>query len=196
MKSSSLLLMVTIAGIIFQSCQSTDKGSEAGDTTVIDHTIVDTVKPGTRAKLEDEIQTAMFIEKAALGGMLEVTLGKLAFQKAANQGVRAFGKLMEQDHKRIDNALKVLSSAKGLKLPMALPAKELEQVRQMRKMETPYFEKLYMKMMIEDHNKDIELFKGAGNSPDTAVSNFALKFLPVLETHREKALKVRERIGD
>ena len=195
MKNRTLSLLILAAGgAIFQSCQSTDSSNKAGDSTVVDHTVVDTVEVPGRSTLENEIQTAMFIETVAQEGMLEVTLGKLAMEKASRPGVKDFGKLMLRDHTKMNDQLKALSSVKGLKLPVSLPAKELEQVRQMSQMEIPYFEKLYMKMMIENHNKHIELFKGAGNSPDTAISNFSRKFLTMLETHREHALKVRERI--
>lgn len=197
MKNRTLSLLILAAGgVIFQSCQSTDRSNEAGDSTVVDHTVADTAEITGRSALENKIQAAIFIKTVAQGGMLEVTLGKLAIEKASNPGVKNFGKLMVRDHNEMNDKIKALSLAKGLKLPGSLPAKELEQVRQMSQMETPYFEKLYMKMMIEDHNKDIELFKGAGNSPDTAIRNFSRKFLPVLETHRENALKVREGIKD
>jgi putative membrane protein len=195
MKSRILSLLILAAGgAIFQSCQSTDTSNKAGDSTVVDHTVVDTAKVPGRSTLENEIQAAMFIETVAQEGMLEVTLGKLAIEKASRPDVKDFGKLMLRDHTEINNKLKALSAAKGFKLPLSLPARESEQVRQMSQMEIPYFEKLYMKMMIENHNKHIELFKGAGHSPDTAISNFARKFLPVLETHRKHALKVREGI--
>jgi putative membrane protein len=191
-----LLLILAVSGIVFQSCQSSERSNEAGDSTVVDHTVVDTTEITGRSALENEVQTAMFIETVAQGGMLEVTLGKLAMEIASNPGVKSFAKLMVQDHNEMNDRLKALSAEKGLKLPVSLPPKELQQVRQMSQMKTAYFEKLYMKMMIEDHNKDIELFRGAGNSPDTAISNFSRKFLPVLETHKERALKVREGIKD
>ncbi|WP_316815130.1 DUF4142 domain-containing protein [Pedobacter nyackensis] len=191
MKNRTLSLLILAAGgLFFQRCQPADRNAKLGDSLVVDRTIVDTAEMTGRAKLENEIQTVMFIEKVALSSLMGDTLGKLAIEKSTNRGVSAFGKLMEQDQKRISAALKVLSSAKRLNLPMELPVKEQEQIRQMREMEPAYFEKLYLKMMIEYHNKNIELFKGAGNSPDTAVSNFAHKFLPVLEANREKALKL------
>jgi putative membrane protein len=195
MKSSSFLLILPLAVIILQCCRPTDKTEEMGDTTTgIDHTVVGVSKAPDRETLENEIQTAMFIEKAALGGMLEIALGKLAREKALNLRVKDFGKLMELDHARINADLKVLSSSKGLRFPVSLSAKDLEQIREMSKMETEYFEKLYIKIMIEDHNKDIELFSGAGESPDVLVSDFANKYLPVLERYRLKALEVREAI--
>lgn len=137
----------------------------------------------------------MFIKKAALGGMLEIALGKLAREKARNLRVKDFGKLMGHDHAQINTALKVLSMSKGLKFPVSLSEKDLEQIREMSKMETEHFEKLYIKMMVEDHNKYIELFSGAGKSPDVLVSDFAKKYLPVLQSHRLKALEVRDALA-
>ncbi len=167
------VLILAASGVIFQNCQSPDSSNTA-----------------------DTIQTAMFIGTVAERDMLEVTLGKLAQEKANHPAVKNFGKLMVQDHNQMNDRLKTLAVVKGLKLPRSLPAKESEQVHQMRQMKTAYFEKLYMKMMIESHNKDIELFKGADNSPDTAIRNFSRQFLPVLETHRDNALKVSEGIKD
>lgn len=174
MKNRTLsVLILAASGVVFQNCQSPDRSNTA-----------------------DTIQTAMFIGTVAEHGMLEVTLGKLAQEKANHPAVKNFGKLMVQDHQEMNDKLKALSVVKGVKLPLSLPAKESDQVRQMRQMKTAYFEQLYMKMMIENHNKDIELFKGADQSPDTAIRNFCRQFLPVLETHRDNALKVRDEIRD
>lgn len=197
MKNRTLsLLILAASSVIFQSCQSTDRRNEAGDSTVVDPTVADTAEITGRSTLENEVQAAIFIKTVAQNGLLEVTLGKLAIEKASDPGVKNFGKLMVQDYNEMNTQLKALSEVKGLKLPASLPPKELEQVKQMSQMKTAYFEKLYMKMMIEIHNKHIELFRGAGDSPDTAISNFSRKFLPVLERHRENALKVREGIKD
>lgn len=177
--------------LVLLCCRPTNKAESMGDTTTgVGHVVVNAPNAPGSQKMGNGIQTAIFIEQVALGNLFESTLGKLAFEKAENKEVRAFGKLMEQDHKRIRDSLKNLASARGFRLPVLLPAKELEQVRQMSKMEPVYFEELYMKMMLEEHDKYIELFKGAINSPDTPVSSFAHRFLPVLETNRETALKV------
>ena len=46
--------------------------------------------------------TPISIKEAAQGGLMEVQLGKLAQEKAANEKVKQFGKRMEQDHIRSD----------------------------------------------------------------------------------------------
>lgn len=192
MKSSRLLFIIATTGIIFQSCQPANRAEETADTTTaIDHTVVDSPKIPDSARSEDGIQSAMFIEKAALGGMMEIELGRLAMEKARNFKVKDFGKLMEQDHTKIAASLKELSAAKGLKLPTSLSEEDLQQIRKMNKMGVDRFENVYMKMMVQGHKKDIELFKGAANGTDVLIAGFARKFLPVLESHREKALKIR-----
>lgn len=65
-----------------------------GDTTTgVDHVVVNAPPGPGSQKMEDGIQTAMFIETVALGNMMEVALGKLAVEKAKGSEVKNFGKL-------------------------------------------------------------------------------------------------------
>jgi putative membrane protein len=73
-----------------------------------------------------------------------------------------------------------------MRLPVALRQKQQRQIREMSAMKNDYFEKLYLKILIEEHDKCIELFSGA----DGEVSNFAKKSLPVSERHRQKAYEL------
>lgn len=186
---NAIVSALFLSALVFQCCQYSDQNSKTRDTLKVDKAEIP-----VRAKLENEIQTSMFIEKVSLGNMLEAALGKLAFKKAKRSDIKNYGKIIQRDHQVMNDALRVLASAKGLKLPVYLPENDLKQLQQMSEMETAYFEKLYVKMMIEEHNKYIELFKGAWNSPDTLVSNFANKFLPILEIHRDNALRINGRM--
>jgi putative membrane protein len=54
------------------------------------------------------------------------------------------------------------------------------------------FDEKYMRMMVKDHNEDIELFEKAAKSHDPDISAFANKTLPVLGKHFVAAKKISE----
>lgn len=188
------LLLSTIAAIAIaiQSCQPSAKIEEAADTTkAVDHTAVDTPIVPDSVSTANSALSLVFIRKAALANLLEIELAKLANEKARDFKVREFGKLMYQDHIRMAEALEVLASAKDMKLPVSLISENSRQIEKMKKMAFDRFETAYMKLTIENHKKTIDLFKEAVNSKDPRVASFAGKFIPVLESHRERALEVR-----
>ena len=64
-----------------------------------------------------------FAQKAAVGGMAEVEMGKMAQQKASSDQVKQFGARMVDDHSKANDELKQIASAKGIALPTDLDAK-------------------------------------------------------------------------
>ncbi len=54
-----------------------------------------------------------FVLEAANGGMAEVSLGKLAAEKATSPDVKQFGQRMADDHSKANEELKALASQEG-----------------------------------------------------------------------------------
>jgi putative membrane protein len=131
-----------------------------------------------------------FMQKAAVGGILEVELGKLAQQRAAQDAVKKFGARMAQDHAKSGEELKKLAAAKGVALPTALDRKHIKVVEDLKK--TSRFDHEYMEYMVKDHKEDIKAFEKEANSgKDADVKGFASKTLPTLQEH----LKLAETTG-
>ena len=61
-----------------------------------------------------------FIEKAAIGGMTEVQMGKLAQEKGTRKEVKDFGARMVTDHTKANEELQKVASAKGITVPGAI----------------------------------------------------------------------------
>ena len=63
---------------------------------------------------------------AAMGGLMEVELGRAATQQGASDAVKQFGQRMVDDHSKPTRAY-VLATSKGLTLPTAIDEKHRKQ---------------------------------------------------------------------
>jgi putative membrane protein len=125
-----------------------------------------------------------FVSEAATGSLLEVELGKLAVQRATAEGVRQFGQRMVEDHSQAAEQLKQIAQAKAMTLPDSLDAKQRKEIERLQKLSGPHFDQAYMKLMLEDHQQDIRVFrKQAQQGSDSDIKSFASATLPKLHDH-------------
>ena len=154
----------------------------------------------TRANRNQEAtgeQTAMaglssqdrdFLMDAAMGGMMEVQLGRWAMQLGASDAVKQFGQRMVDDHSKANAELMTLASSKGITLPTELDKKHQAQVRKLTRLSGAEFDRAYAKMMLSDHNKDVgEFEKQSTKGADADVKAFATSALPTLREHLQMA---------
>jgi putative membrane protein len=129
-----------------------------------------------------------FVKEAALGGMAEVELGKLAQQNAQNDDVKQFGSRMVQDHSDINQQLTTILAGKDVTAPTQLDEKHRKTLDKLSKMRGTEFDRAYMREMVEDHDKDVKKFRNeAQHANDADIKAFAQKTLPVLEQHQKLA---------
>lgn len=133
-------------------------------------------------------QDRNFIMDAAMGGMMEVELGRVAAQKGATDAVKQFGQRMVDDHSAANNELMSIASNKGITLPAELDAKHREHVTKLSGMSGADFDRAYVKMMVSDHEKDVSEFERQGTrGADPDLKAFASKTLPTLQEHLKMA---------
>ena len=128
-----------------------------------------------------------FVKKAALAGMTEVELGKMAASKSGNAAVRAFGERMVKDHGKANTELASIASGKQLQIPKAIDAEHQAIVQKLRAKSGSDFDAAYSQQMMADHAKAIALFEGATKSKDADLAAFAKKTLPTLKEHQQMA---------
>jgi putative membrane protein len=114
-----------------------------------------------------------FVKKAALDGMTEVELGKLAQQKSENPDVRSFGERMVTDHTKANDQLKQIAQEKGYQVPAKLDAEHQAMVQKLSSKSGAAFDQAYADAMNKDHSKDL--------------AAFAQKTLSTLEEHKDMA---------
>jgi putative membrane protein len=141
----------------------------------------DTTPTGSGSSLSEKDKT--FMKKAAKGGMMEVTMGKMAEQNAKSDDVKAFGKRMVTDHSKANDELKSIASKKAFELP--------------NKEHTGKWtsDKAYIDMMVKDHEKDLAEFKeeaSSGSDPD--VKKFADDTAKIVQEHLDAAKEIQGKL--
>ena len=131
-----------------------------------------------------KVDDKKFVKDAALGGMAEVELGKLATQKAASEAVKQFGQKMVDDHTKANDQLKEVASKENITIPDSLDSKHQSRIEKLSKLSGPDFDKAYIKDQVKDHKQDVSEFKNEANAgSDPNVKQFASNTLPILEQH-------------
>jgi putative membrane protein len=136
-----------------------------------------------------------FLKKAIEGNLAEIEMGKLAQQKGTSDGVKAFGKQLEQDHATANQ--KALSVAKemGMTPPTEPNKKQKAEYDHMAKMSGDKFDRAFAKHMVADHKKDIKEFQKEAKKTNERPSNFANDVLPDLQKHLDMAQQLQSKSG-
>lgn len=141
-----------------------------------------------------------FLTEAAMGGLMEVELGRWAAQKGTSAEVKQFGQRMVDDHGNANTELAQLASSKGVTLPAQLDEKHQNEASKITRLAGgAEFDKAYSKMMLKDHEKDVSAFEKASTSAgDADIKAFAAKTLPTLQEHLQmaKALPANAKSSD
>ncbi|NSL86488.1 DUF4142 domain-containing protein [Chitinophaga sp. Mgbs1] len=138
-------------------------------------------------------QSSAFAVKAANGSMMEVEMGKLAQEKAQNPRVKAFATMMVNDHSKANEELKALASGKGITLPAELSTETKDHIDKLSKKTGKDFDKDYISMMVDDHDKDVKEFEKASNDvTDADLKSWASKTLPTLKAHQDSARAIKD----
>jgi putative membrane protein len=188
MKRINLLFIAAAAAGLMQACSGNHKESGA-DSTTTDSANVTTVATDTSATV---LADTAFASKAAISGMAEVALGKMAAAKGTDSQVKKFGEMMTMDHGKANAELKSVATAKNITLPAGLDAEHQAKSDSLSKLSGKNFDVAYAKAMVEGHKKTLALMQSeAAGGKDTELKAFAAKTAPVVQMHLEEILKIQ-----
>jgi putative membrane protein len=137
-----------------------------------------------------------FMMNAAMGGMEEVEMGKLAASNATNADVKAFGQKMVDDHTKANDQLKQLAQTKGVTLPADMSKAQHADMTKLGKMTGDAFDHAYVKMMVKDHKKDVADFsKESKSGKDSDLKSWAGTTLPTLQDHLKMIQDMSGKMG-
>jgi len=198
------LAVITLALVGLSSCakntystnstntNSSISNSEYGSTSNTAYNSSNTMASNAGETASDDND---FMKEAAVGGMAEVEMGKLATTKAASADVKKFAQMMVDDHTKANNDLKALASKKGMTLPTDLDSSHKATMDDLREQVGADFDKAYVEEMVDDHEEDVAKFEDeAKNATDPEVRAFAQKTLPTLQKHLDAIKSIQAKM--
>lgn len=194
MKKTSLLLSKLFMGaavlsLTLASCKQEPKQEDPKE--VAEEANEETFEDMPNDSLEDDSE---YLVKAAEVDMKEIELGKLAQTKSTNADVKAFAKMLVDDHTKASADTKALASKKNITLPAAATDKTQDAYKELNEKSGADFDKAFADKMVEGHEKTIEkIEKASEKAKDPDIRMWAANTLPTLRKHLEaaKALKVK-----
>lgn len=176
----SLSICLLLTGIF--SCGNNQTNNDSVDSAMN----VNDQKVGDSANNTLMNADADFAVKAANGGMAEVQLGKIAKEKASNEKVKEFAAKMVKDHSGANKKLKAVAKKLNIALPASIDQEKQDEIDKLNATAVEDFDKVYIDMMVEDHNKDVDFFQMASKDiSNTDLHNFIVETLPVLQSHQK-----------
>jgi putative membrane protein len=136
-----------------------------------------------------------FLSYAAHDNQGEIRICLTAEKKAADPAVKAFARLMVDDHVQVESQLAAVVNGNGVSVPDDIGKDAQKTLSELEPLNGADFDRAFLKDQIEDHGKDIQRFTQEGHdTQDAAVRRFASLTIPVLQQHLALAQAVQDRV--
>ena len=131
-----------------------------------------------------EQEDKKFADSAALKGLAEIELGKLAIQKGADKKIKNFGALIIKQHTKMGVRLHKTADLKIIPLPVAIDSATQKELAMLSGYSGKAFDKVFINYMINNHERDINFFEYASKHVvDKDLKKIASKNLLILHRH-------------
>jgi putative membrane protein len=172
------IAVVAILGAVTWSCtpekDSVKQAQEQNQNSAIDENI------------------SKFLTEAADARMMDIELGKLAKERGTTPEIRQYGDRMVTDQSRLLQDLRTLAASKNIALPSTLSNEKAEGLADIKDEQGVEFDKKFMRMMTQDHKRDVRAFDDATDFKDQDVERFASMNLSMVESHLDQIQKIKE----
>ncbi|HEY9002872.1 MAG TPA: DUF4142 domain-containing protein [Mucilaginibacter sp.] len=169
MKTKFLLALLVPAFYVVSSCDDPKKANNFNQETTVNQSSLD------------------FINTAIDGGRTEVKLANVATHVSQNPRILHFAKMMITDHTKGIEDLKVLRKKELINQHDVLSPEHRKLIDSLSKLSGTEFDKAYMKTMVADHEKTVDLFREETQEREPSVQVLARKILPTIEMHFDSA---------
>lgn len=140
--------------------------------------------PGKPAPDQLNQADRLFIRQAALGGLAEVELARLAAQNGQADAVKDFARRMIEDHTEANERLAALAEQAGVTPPREIDPEHRAVRDRLGELSGAEFDRTYVQSQIQDHQLTAQLLEWEiGSGQDQDLKTFAAETLPTVLEH-------------
>lgn len=132
-----------------------------------------------------------FLKETAQARRMVVEESKLALKRSTNKEIRAYGKLVLRDQAKILEEIKALAKKRNITLSDDLSKDQIESLQALHVAEKNEFDRKFVRMIKNDHKRDVRKFKNDSESNDPEVSKLSEKYRPIIKLHLDKVKELK-----
>lgn len=142
-----------------------------------------------------EDQASFFVDIAEIN-LLEIEAAKLAMQKGTDTEVKNYAKMLVTEHTKAGAELKTIADTKQIALPTSLTDKGKDAYNKLNEKSGNDFDKEFIKIMIDDHEKTIKELEDASTDKDNDqnVKDWASNKIAGLTAHLQEAKMIKDKL--
>ena len=136
-----------------------------------------------------------FLNYAAQDNQAEIQLCLVAEKVAPAGAVKAFARLMVNDHVQIENHLAILANDLNLELPNGLGKDGQETMSRLKDLHGATFDRSFMEAQVSDHSSDLKKYDDEIKATkNDGIRSYAAETVSVLKQHLDLARAVLDAI--
>jgi putative membrane protein len=133
-----------------------------------------------------------FLDYAAQDNQAEIQICLLAEKKAQSPAVKAFARLMVDDHVQVESQMAAVVNAARVEVPNGVGEDGTKTLAQLTPLAGASFDRQFIADQIKDHGHDIQKYQHQSQTTqDGPIRQFAGMTLPLLEQHLQLAEAVQ-----
>jgi putative membrane protein len=191
MKNFVLRLFLAIALIMYglASCKNEVKQMNTKDQAIDKNN-------AQFKKTDSEKDEAAFLVDIAEMDFTAIELAQLADLRSTNEEIKRLSKMLIDDHKKSIDELQLLADNRQLSLPVSVTDKGKDQYNQLNDESGVSFDKKFLNMVIDDHEKAIKKMEDASTDDDKeeSVKAWASNQIANLTAHLQEAKMINEKL--
>ncbi|MBE5319461.1 DUF4142 domain-containing protein [Pedobacter sp. MR2016-19] len=187
-----LMYVMAISALAFQACNGGNKDAKENADS-LNRTKDTTSNVAATGGIAVEEADAKFTTQAAVGGMAEVELGKMALEKSSNPQVKEFATMMVKDHGMANTELMAIAKQKNITLPSTVDDEHKKKMEDLSKKTGADFDKAYVSAMVDGHKSTLKLMEDESrDGKDADLKSFATKTAPIVQSHLVMINKIND----